>query len=114
MDARPGAGNALLVALGDGLLAAGFLGQFQLLAELGQLLGGGDGGVGGGRLSVCGHWAHFPFPVSAWISLIAWLMCAPTLAMYGSSMAWMCSPPIGTTSRSDTNSPQPPSGLRVA
>ena len=46
--------------------------------------------------------------------LIASLMCAPTLAMYGSSIAWMCSPPMCTTSRSDTNSPQPPSGLRVA
>ena len=55
-----------------------------------------------------------PLLAPASIRLIASLMCAPTLAMYGSSMAWMCSPPMGTTSRSATNSPQPPSGLRVA
>ena len=48
------------------------------------------------------------------ILLSAWVICAPTLAMIGSSMAWMCSPPIDTTSRSATYSPQPPSGLRVA
>ena len=43
VDARAGAGDALLVALGGGLLATGFLGQLQLLAQLGQLLGGGVG-----------------------------------------------------------------------
>ena len=37
----------------------------------------------------------------------------PIVSHDGSSIAWMCSPPIGTTSRSATNSPQPPSGLRV-
>ena len=41
VNARAGTGDALLVALGDGLLPTGFLGQLQLLAELGQLLGGG-------------------------------------------------------------------------
>ena len=43
VDARAGARNALLLPLGDGLLATGFLGQLELLAEFGQLLGGGGG-----------------------------------------------------------------------
>ena len=101
IDACAGAGNALLVALGDGLLTTGFLCQLQLFAEFGKLFSGGS----------TGHFACFS---CASMRLIASLMCEPTLAMYGSSIAWMCSPPIGTTSRSDTNSPQPPSGLRVA
>ena len=33
VDARTGAGNALLVALGGGLLTTGFLGQLELFAE---------------------------------------------------------------------------------
>ena len=41
VDAGAGAGDALLLALGDGLLTAGLLGQLQLLAQFGQLLGGG-------------------------------------------------------------------------
>ena len=65
---------------------AGFRGPLQLLAKLREFLGGGDGGFGGGRLSVCGHWAQFPFPDSAWILSMASLMCAPTLAMNGSSI----------------------------
>ena len=105
MDARAGARDALLLPLGDGLLTTGFLGQLELLAEFGQLLG-----CGGGR-RFYGHFACFS---SASIRLIASLICAPTFAMYGSSIAWMCSPPMGTTSSSETNSPQPPSGLRVA
>ena len=94
-------GNALLVPLGDGLLTTGFLCQLQLFAKFGQQF----------RSGLVGHFACFS---SASMRLIASLMCAPTFAMYGSSIAWMCSPPIGTTSSSDTYSPQPPSGLRVA
>ncbi len=87
----PGAGtrNALLLPLGDGLLATGFLCQLQLFAEFGQQF----------RSGLVGHFACFS---SASMRLMASLMCAPTFAMYGSSIAWMCSPPIGTTSSSDT------------
>ena len=66
---------------------------------------------GGGSFASC-RLSVFSLRSGCW--LIASLMCAPTFAMYGSSMAWMCSPPMGTTSRSATNSPQPPSGLRMA
>ena len=69
MDPRPRAGDALLRPLGDGLLAAGFRGQLQLLAELRQLLGGGDGGFGGGRLSVRGH-CHFSSSPAARLDLV--------------------------------------------
>src|SRR5437016_9451729 len=100
MDPCAGAGDTLALPLGDGLLTAGFLGQLELLAEFGEQCRGGP----------VRHLACFS---SASIRLIASLMCAPTFAMYGSSMAWMCSPPIGTTSSSETNSPQPPSGLRM-
>ena len=62
-------------------------GQFQPFAQFGKLLGGGDGRVRGG---FGGHG-----PPSLSIRLIASLMCAPTFAMYGSSIAWMCSPPMG-------------------
>ena len=44
VDAGAGAGDALLVALGGGLLTTGFLGQLQLFVEFGQQLGGGLGG----------------------------------------------------------------------
>ncbi len=89
MDPRPGAGDALLLPLGDRLLATGFLCQLQLFAKFGQQF----------RSGLVGHFACFS---SASMRLIASLMCAPTFAMYGSSIAWMCSPPIGTTSSSDT------------
>jgi hypothetical protein len=36
VDACAGTRDALLVAFGDGLLTAGLLGQFQLLAKFGQ------------------------------------------------------------------------------
>ena len=109
IDACAGAGDALLLPLGDGLLTAGLLGQLELLAEFGQLFSRSSRVVGG-RHS-CGHLACFS---SASMRSIASLMWAPTFAMYGSSIAWMCSPPMGTTSSSETNSPQPPSGLRMA
>ena len=101
VDAGTGTGDALLRPLGDGLLATGLFRQLQLVPKFGEQFRGGFGG-------------HFACFSSASIRFSASLMCAPTLAMYGSSIAWMCSPPICTTSRSDTNSPQPPSGLRVA
>ena len=100
IDPVPCAGQTFLRPLGDGLLTTGFLGQFQLLAEFFQQFSGRFVG-------------HFPCFASLWMRLIAALRCAPTLAMYGSSMAWMCSPPIGITSRSEANSPQPPSGWRI-
>ena len=53
VDACAGARDALLLPLGDGLLTTGFLGQLELLAEFGQLLGGG-----GGR-RFYGHFACF-------------------------------------------------------
>ncbi len=81
VDARAGTRNALFVAFGDGLLTAGFFGQLQLFAKFGQQLGGGLG-------------AHLAAFAGAAIVLIASVMWAPTLAMIGSSMAWMCSPPI--------------------
>ena len=46
VDARAGARDALLVALGGGLLTTGFFCQLQLFAEFGKLLSGGRG-VGG-------------------------------------------------------------------
>ncbi len=99
VDARAGAGDALLVALGDGLLTTGFLCQLQLFAKFGQQFRSGFGG-------------HFACFSSASMRLIASLMCAPTLAMYGSSIAWMCSPPIGTTSSSDDE--LTPAAVRLA
>ena len=101
VDAGTGTRNALARALGDGLLTTGFLRQLQLLVKVGEQLRSGFGG-------------HFACFSSDSMRLSASLMWAPTLAMYGSSIAWMCSPPMGTTSSSETNSPQPPSGLRVA
>ena len=101
MDAGTGARNALLLPLGDGLLATGFLCQLELFTQVGQQCRGG----------FVGHFACFS---CASMRLMASLMCAPTFAMYGSSIAWMCSPPIGTISRSATYGPHPPSGLRVA
>src|SRR6185295_12178056 len=105
MNPGPCARDAFLLPLGDGLLTTGFLCQLQLFTQVGEQF----------RSGFVGHLACFSWSFwSAWMRLIASLMCAPTFAMYGSSIAWMCSPPIETTSSSDTYSPQPPSGLRVA
>src|SRR6476619_2352462 len=93
VDACAGARNALFLPLGDGLLTSGFLGQLELLAEFGQLLGGR-----GGR-RIYGHFACFLKSCSRRTLRVRCerspLICAPTFAMYGSSIAWMCSPPMG-------------------
>ena len=56
IDACAGAGDALLLPLGDGLLTAGFLRQLELLAEFGELLGGGGRG---GDTTVTSRGRHF-------------------------------------------------------
>ncbi|CFE53334.1 Uncharacterised protein [Mycobacterium tuberculosis] len=82
VDAGAGTRDALLVALGGGLLTAGFLGQLQAFAQLRQLLGGGVQN----RLGD-GHCLPTSLVRSASICPNARLMCSPTLAMIGSSMA---------------------------
>ena len=73
MDPSTGTGNPALIALGRRGLTAGLGCQFQLLAQLGQQLGGG----------LLGHFGCFSCTsvASLWIRLMASLRCAPTFAM---------------------------------